>query len=143
MYLLPTDGSSEARRAEDVIERFFDPETDTIQVLVVIEEEPNPLASPDRKADYETNLIEQAESIANSSAKRLQDEGFTVETEIIHGRAGPTICDQAEKLGADGIVIGRRGLGAAGELLLGSVSHHVVHHATCPVTVVPPASSSD
>jgi nucleotide-binding universal stress UspA family protein len=33
-------------------------------------------------------------------------------------------------------VVGTRGLARAGRWLLGSVSDHVVHHASCPVLVV-------
>jgi nucleotide-binding universal stress UspA family protein len=36
----------------------------------------------------------------------------------------------------DLIIMGRRGLGMIKELMLGSVSNHVLQHATCPVMVV-------
>lgn len=36
------------------------------------------------------------------------------------------------------LVVGSRGHGTVGSILLGSVSNHVVHHSSCPVVVVPP-----
>ena len=52
------------------------------------------------------------------------------------GDAADTLCAQAERLGADLIVVGARGAATAGRWLLGSVSDRVVHHARRPVTVV-------
>ncbi len=41
---------------------------------------------------------------------------------------------------ADAIIVGRRGRGGLAELVLGSFSHHVVHHSSRPVIVVPKES---
>ncbi len=56
---------------------------------------------------------------------------------LVHGGAAPAILETAK--GADLVVVGSRGLGGFSGLLLGSVSHHVAHHAPCPVVIVPPA----
>lgn len=56
-----------------------------------------------------------------------------------HGNAVVTV---ATKHGADLIVIATRGMGKARRTILGSVSHYVVHHASVPVLVVPPAKRS-
>jgi nucleotide-binding universal stress UspA family protein len=41
--------------------------------------------------------------------------------------------------GADMLVLGRRGTGGFGRLLLGSVTSQVAHHAQCAVLIVPAA----
>jgi nucleotide-binding universal stress UspA family protein len=52
------------------------------------------------------------------------------------GEPHVNIVKYASLSGTDLIVIGSRGLGAVGEMLFGSVSNYVAHHATCPVLVV-------
>jgi len=53
-----------------------------------------------------------------------------------HGSPADVIVQEAEESGADLIVVGARGLGAAKRIALGSVSTNVVHHAHCDVLVV-------
>ena len=53
------------------------------------------------------------------------------------GSPAPTLIEVARREGADMIVTGTRGLGGFKELMLGSVSHQLVLHATVPVVVIP------
>ncbi|MGK7907886.1 MAG: universal stress protein [Synechococcus sp.] len=75
-------------------------------------------------------------------AERAPDAQVDVEYSHRFGEPGKTICEIAEEWGADTIVIGRRGLGAIGELLMGSVSNYVLHHASCSVLVIQNSASS-
>ncbi len=65
----------------------------------------------------------------------------TVERVLVEGPAGDAILDNARD--AELIVVGTHAHGALAELILGSVSHHVVKHARCPVVVVPPVRDGD
>lgn len=58
-----------------------------------------------------------------------------VERTLLEGGAASALLEVAQ--GADAVVLGRRGLGGFGSLLLGSVSDHVARYAPCPVVVVP------
>lgn len=57
--------------------------------------------------------------------------------EEVHREHPVTVLTEASKT-SDLLIVGAHGRGAIGALLLGSVSHGVVHHAHCPVTVVRP-----
>ena len=60
---------------------------------------------------------------------------FKVVVDTVDGGPGHAIVERAEKVGADMIVIGTRGLGTIRRTVLGSVSDYVVHHAKIPVVV--------
>jgi len=70
---------------------------------------------------------------------RVDKDDITIETEVVYGHPGSTLIEQSA--GCDFLVVGSRGYGGFKGLLLGSVSTYVVHHATCPVVVVPAPES--
>ena len=61
--------------------------------------------------------------------------GVEVVTEIVHGRPARILAGTSAR--ADLLVVGSRGLGGFTGLLLGSVSHALLHQSHCPLAVVP------
>ena len=59
-----------------------------------------------------------------------------VETVMPKGDAAKEILALADKIGADLIVTGRRGLGSVASLMLGSTSQRISHDAECAVLTV-------
>src|SRR5512135_2992541 len=62
-------------------------------------------------------------------------DGVTVTATLVEGTPASVLCEAGRH--ADLLVVGDRGRGRVGALLLGSVSRRVVAHAPCPVLVVP------
>lgn len=62
--------------------------------------------------------------------------GVTTELTQNSGSPGKTICEVALNWGSDLIVMGRRGHSGLTELIMGSVSNYVLHHAPCSVLTV-------
>jgi nucleotide-binding universal stress UspA family protein len=76
------------------------------------------------------------ETVRDAVAKVLAD-GSEVAVDRRVRRGVPAEVMVEESRGADLLVIGSRGLGAFSGMLLGSVSNFCIHHALCPVVVVP------
>lgn len=74
--------------------------------------------------------------LLRSRQEEATKAGITTEFTQNYGSPGRTICDVAQTWGADTIVMGRRGHSGLTELILGSVSNYVLHHAPCSVLTV-------
>jgi nucleotide-binding universal stress UspA family protein len=57
-----------------------------------------------------------------------------VQQHVVQGHPAQVLADAAAD--ADLLVVGSRGHGGFAGMLLGSVSHHVIAHARCPVVVI-------
>jgi nucleotide-binding universal stress UspA family protein len=71
-----------------------------------------------------------------SIARTAEAEGVSCSTVIADGLVVEEICQEATDAGAQLIVVGSHGWGAARRLFSGSVSTGLVHSAPCPVLVV-------
>lgn len=73
--------------------------------------------------------------------RELTEHGFDPEASTIHvrvGAAGPEICELAEQLNTELVIIGSHGRGRFEKLILGSVAYDVVRNCPMAVLVVRP-----
>ena len=63
-------------------------------------------------------------------------QGVAVESDYRTVEPGQGLCQAAQRWNADLIILGRRGRKGLTEVILGSVSNYVMHHASCAVLVI-------
>ena len=94
-----------------------------------------------RIASHSLGLDEIARESAPQTAERgvelARIAGFEVEARVVEGKTWRSICDVAEELNAEPIVVGARGQSRVQSALLGGVSSAVIVHAHRPVLVIP------
>lgn len=70
------------------------------------------------------------------AATALVPPGVDLRTLLVDGRPADAILEEARSGGHDLLVVGSKGRGDAASILLGSVSHAILHHSRVPVLVV-------
>ena len=119
--------------------------------VLSLEEEGTPVSPLLSSLDYYTPVNDDIIQIYRKQWETFENRGLDllrsrtdeatsvgVKTEFTQtpGSPGRTICELAQNWGADLIVMGRRGRSGLSELILGSVSNYVTHHAHCSVLTV-------
>jgi nucleotide-binding universal stress UspA family protein len=79
------------------------------------------------EGEYDSMLRAAAETVPHD---------ISCETFVAHGPAAQAILERLKTGKHDLVVMGSRGRGGVGSLMLGSVSHHVLHMSPVPVLVV-------
>lgn len=142
--LVAVDGSSHADRAIDFAAEMaasFDARLTIVNVVPYVSTVPLALGSyaelEGLYADSRDVLEDAGDQIVAAAADRARKAGATnIETRVEFGSPAGAVCDAAEAIEADVVVMGRRGLGDFGGLFLGSVTHKVAHNADCTVVTV-------
>jgi len=92
-----------------------------------------PYAGPEINA-WLQDVQRYAEELVQSTATQLLSADYKVTTAVIQGN--PTAVIEQEAKDVDLVVVTSHGRTGLSRFLLGSVSHAVVHHVTCPVLVL-------
>jgi nucleotide-binding universal stress UspA family protein len=92
-----------------------------------------PVTSPETVAQIDESVTAKIEAGIERTITAI---GRPAERRVVHGDPAIEICRVAEEGPFDLVVIGSHGSGFLKQVLLGSVSHHVLQYAPCPVLVV-------
>ncbi|BAY34283.1 UspA domain-containing protein [Tolypothrix tenuis PCC 7101] len=130
--LFPIDQSREAREAADVVTNVVQKYGSRLVLLSVVEEPPTdaPVADPMVSPDVVAKLLENAQTL-------FSQQGIKAEILERQGKPAFTICDVADEIAADLIIMGCRGLGLTDEGATDSVTTRVINLSPCPVLIVP------
>ncbi|HBB32618.1 MAG TPA: universal stress protein [Cyanobacteria bacterium UBA8803] len=132
--LFPVDQSREAREAADVAIEIVKKYNSRLFLLSVLEQ-PNPEAeSPTPEMMISPEAIEE---LLKGAQSLFTQHGIKAETLSRQGMPAFTICDVADEIEADLIIMGCRGLGLTDEGAAESVTNRVINLSPCPVLIVP------
>ena len=136
--LVAVDGSENADRAfeyADYMAKRF--EAEQLLIINVIEVFGPIIREMESHDAFVKDLRQNSKQLLEKYKSKAYSQAFTtVKVISAAGNAAKEILRAVEKEDVDMIVIGHRGLSTASELLLGSVSHNIIHHAKCSVVIV-------
>ncbi len=141
--LLATDGSAHSKAVvKQFAGRTFAPNT-KVRIISAYERSFKVYAFPiislnEYNADADKYLLKSAEAAVEHAATILRKvhPNLSFSTAVMEGSPKVVILEEAEKFGADLIVVGSHGHGVVAGFLLGSVSQAVALHAKCSVEIV-------
>jgi nucleotide-binding universal stress UspA family protein len=85
----------------------------------------------------EQSLRSHSHELLKTVAKKFQEKGIHVRAISLRGDAREELEHKINTLKPDFVMMGSRGLNMVSRVLLGSVSEHLIHHASVPVMVIP------
>ena len=138
--ILATDGSESAEAAARIAIEVAKATGDRLLVVTAWRELQGDFGVPLTSVLPDVVDIERdhARQVADRAAAAATAAGVEAEAILRHGSPSHEICAVAGERKPRLIVIGSQGWSAMERAVFGSVSDRVLHHAPCPVLVVPP-----
>ncbi len=135
--LLAYDGSDEADRAADFLDRGMFQDKVGLTIATVWPAQPAAMQEPGAGAEQFMKTVKAAAAeLVEKVQRQLPADRFVKTAEVFEGDPGETITRLAKDRAMDLVVMGSRGLSGVKRAFLGSVSHMVIHKAPCAVLIV-------
>ncbi len=133
IVIFPIDQTRESRDAAETVANVVQTYNSKLFLLSVVEEATTGESSEATPMNSEENV----EKLLQGAKAMFSQKG--IQAEVIEKKGVPAfiICDVADELKADLIVMGCRGLGLTEEGLAESVTNRVINLSPCPVLIVP------
>lgn len=131
--LFPVDQSREVREAVPMVVEIIKIHQGQLHLLSVIEDNPTEEENDGGVMTVKENVDKLLEGYHDLFSK----EGVEAQTIEKKGMPAFTICDVADEINANLIVMGCRGLGLTSEGVKESVTNRVINLAPCPVLIIP------
>ncbi|WLR43315.1 universal stress protein [Bacillus carboniphilus] len=135
--LLSIDGSEHSKRAAehaaDLIKKL---NLEQINIIHVFQKAPT--RSKIAQYDFHISdlLYEECITSFRDVFSLFEQHSITYKLEVALGDPAKEILSYADSIKSDCIIMGSRGLNALNEVLLGSVSHKILHDSSCPVLLI-------
>ena len=128
--LFPVDQSREAREAAETVVSLVKSFQSRLVLLSVVE-------TPQAEGQGVMSSEESVAKLLKGAHELFAQSGIEADTIEREGMPSFTICDVADEIEADLIVMGCRGMGLTQEGVAESVTSKVINLSPCPVLVVP------
>lgn len=87
-------------------------------------------------AELERRVYESGKTVLDNLAAEGRKSGVNVDTKLLTGPAAEVLAEQAQAQDVDFVVVGSRGRTLVGSMLLGGISHRLVHICKKPILIV-------
>ena len=135
-FLIPVDGSKNSMQACEMAVKLAEIGEEKVFLAHCFDPIPQRIQGQVRdglKADLEAD----ADAIFKQCLPLFEKAKIPVQTIVLFGSQGPALASAAEEHQCDLIIMGTKGHGNLGNLLLGSVSSAVIHNSKIPLMLIP------